>query len=96
MQTRGRENLDFLDVDYKNCLQYKMMALKKGDGRAMMEYFHKMQLEDSSYFYSIQLDDDELIMNIFWTNTLSMVDYEHFSDAICFDTTYSTNKLGPP
>jgi zinc finger SWIM domain-containing protein 3 len=40
-----------------------------------MEYFHKMQLEDPSYFYSIQLDDDDLIMNIFWVGVRSVVDY---------------------
>ena len=66
MQAGGRENLGFLDVDYKNYIHCKRrMALKKGDGCAVMEYFHKMQLEDPSYFYSIQLDDDDQIMNIF-------------------------------
>jgi hypothetical protein len=41
-----------------------MMALKKGDDCAMIEYFHKMQLEDLSY-HSIQLDEDDLIMTFF-------------------------------
>ena len=36
-----------------------------------------MQLEDPSYFYSIQLDDDNQIMNIFWANSRSIVDYGH-------------------
>lgn len=83
MQSGGHENLGFLDVDYGNYVQSKRkMALKKGDGRAVMEYFHKMQLEDPSYFYSIQLDDNDLIMNIFWVDTRSMVDYGHFGDVI--------------
>ena len=47
-----------------------------------------MQLEDPSYFYSIQLDDDNQIMNIFWANSRSIVDYGHFGDVLCFDTTY--------
>ena len=31
----------------------------------LMDFFRKMQLEDPSYFYSIQLDDDNQILNIF-------------------------------
>ena len=59
MQAGGYENLGFMDVDYKNHVHNeRRMALRKRDGPAMMEYFHKMQLADSSYFYSIQVDDD--------------------------------------
>ena len=66
MQAGGCENLRFIDVDYKNHVHNeRRMALRKGDGPAMMEYFHKMQLEDPTYFYSIQVDDDGQIMNIF-------------------------------
>ena len=57
----------------------------------MMEYFRKMQLEDPSFFYSIQVDDDNQIMNIFWADARSIVDYRHFGDVICFDTTSWTN-----
>jgi zinc finger SWIM domain-containing protein 3 len=97
MQAGGRENLGFLDVDYKNYVHSKRrMALKKGDGCAVMEYFHKMQLENPSYFYSVQLDDDDLIMNIFWVDARSIVDYEHFGDVICFDTTYRSNIYDRP
>jgi zinc finger SWIM domain-containing protein 3 len=92
LQAGGRENLGFLDVDYKNYVHSnRMRALKKGDGHAVMEYFRNMQLEDPSYFYSIQLDDNDLIMNILWADGRSVVDYGHFGDVICFDTTYRTN-----
>ncbi|XP_023904302.2 protein FAR-RED ELONGATED HYPOCOTYL 3-like [Quercus suber] len=81
MQVGGRENLGFMDVDYKNHVHNeRRMALRKGDGLAMMEYFRKMQLANPSYFYSIQVDDDGQIMNIFWADAKSIVDYEHFGD----------------
>ncbi|KAK9993571.1 hypothetical protein SO802_023274 [Lithocarpus litseifolius] len=97
MQVGGYENLGFLNVDYKNHVNSKRReALKKGDGRAVMDYFRKMQLEDPSYFYSIQLDDDNQILNIFWADSRSIVDYGHFGDVICFDTTYRTNSYGRP
>nr|XP_023876778.1 protein FAR1-RELATED SEQUENCE 5-like [Quercus suber] len=71
-------------------------ALKKGDARAVMEYFHNMQLKDPSYFYSVQVDDDDLLLNIFWVDARSIVDYGHFGDVLCFDTTYKTNQNDRP
>ena len=85
MQAKGGENLELVNVDYKNSVHNEGMTLKKGDGHVVMEYFHKMQLEDPSFFYSIQLDDDNQIMNIFWADARSIVDYGHFGD-VCFDT----------
>ncbi|KAM3731039.1 hypothetical protein ACB098_12G132200 [Castanea mollissima] len=97
MQVGGHENLGFLDYDYKNHVhRERRKALKKGDARAMMEYFHDMQLEDPSYFYSVQVDDDGLILNIFWVDARSIVDYGHFGDVLCFDTTYRTNQYDRP
>ena len=43
MQAGGHENLGFMDVDNKNHVHNeRRMALRKGDGPAMMEFFHKM------------------------------------------------------
>nr|XP_023918547.1 protein FAR1-RELATED SEQUENCE 5-like [Quercus suber] len=40
MQVGDRENLGFMDVDYKNHVHNeRRMALRKGDGPSMMEYF---------------------------------------------------------
>ena len=76
MQVGGHENLGFLDYDYKNHVHCETRkVLKKGDDRVVIEYFHKMQLEDPSYFYSVQVDDDGLILNIFWADARSIVDY---------------------
>ena len=49
MQVGGYENRGFLNVDYKNHVNSKRReALKKGDGRAVMDHFRKVQLEDPS------------------------------------------------
>ncbi|XP_065628392.1 protein FAR1-RELATED SEQUENCE 5-like [Quercus suber] len=97
MQAGGRENLGFMDVDYKNHVHNeRRMALRKEDGPVMMEFFHKMQLADPSYFYSIQVDDDGQIMNIFLADARSIIDYGNFGDVICFDTTYRTNRYERP
>ena len=89
--------LVFFYYDYKNHVhRERRKALKVGDARAMVEYFHNMQLEDPSYFYSVQVDDDGLILNVFWVDVRSIVDYGHFGDVMCFDTTYRTNQYDRP
>lgn len=54
----------------------------------------KIQSENSSYFYSIQLDKDDMITNIFCVDAHSIGDYSIFRDVVYFDTTYMTNEFG--
>lgn len=59
-----------------------------------MEYLKNKQAEDPSFFYAMQLDDDDgTIMNIFWTDGQAIMDYSVFGDALSFDATFSTNKF---
>lgn len=93
----GRENLGFLDKDYRNYLYRKRMAeMVKGDAGAVLEYFQKKKEENSSFFYSMQLDEDDMITNIFWADDRSISDYNLFGDVVCFDTTYKTNDYDRP
>ncbi|KAK0588860.1 hypothetical protein LWI29_006310 [Acer saccharum] len=50
----GRENLCFLDKDYRNYIHKKRnLNMEKGDARAILQYFQKMHVENSSSFYSM-------------------------------------------
>ncbi|XP_055961887.1 protein FAR1-RELATED SEQUENCE 5-like [Mercurialis annua] len=97
-QSGGHEFNGFLDNDFRNYISAKRRTeMIKGDGHAIMKYFHKMQLQDPSYFYLVQLDDDDnSILNVFWADGRSIIDYQHFGDVVCFDTTYKTNAYGRP
>ncbi|XP_058073135.1 protein FAR1-RELATED SEQUENCE 5-like [Magnolia sinica] len=96
-QYGGRENLGFLPIDYKNYLRKKRMkTMEKGDAGAVLEYFQKMQVEDPSFFYAIQVDEDDQITNMFWADAKSIMDYGIFGDVVCFDTTYRVNSYGRP
>ncbi|XP_027093748.1 protein FAR1-RELATED SEQUENCE 5-like [Coffea arabica] len=55
-----------------------------------------MQFEDPNFFYTIQVDEDDLITNIFWSDGKMKANYANFGDVICFDTTYRKNKEGRP
>ncbi|KAM1613025.1 hypothetical protein ACFX14_001621 [Malus domestica] len=97
IEVGGRDNLGFLDKDYRNYIHSKRKTkMKKGDVGVILQYFQKMHSENSSYFYAMQVDDDDMITNIFWADARSVSDYNLFGDVVCFDTTYLTNEYGRP
>ncbi|XP_027062786.2 protein FAR1-RELATED SEQUENCE 5-like [Coffea arabica] len=93
----GRENVGFIPEDYKNYLRSKRTRdVKIGDTGGVLEYLQKMQFEDPNFFYAIQVDEDDLITNIFWSDGKMKANYANFGDVIYFDTTYRKNKEGRP
>ena len=48
-------------------------------------------MENPSYFYTIQLDNEQ-ITNIFWADAQMIMDYGEFGDVVAFDTTYKLNS----
>ncbi|XP_004289275.1 PREDICTED: protein FAR1-RELATED SEQUENCE 5-like [Fragaria vesca subsp. vesca] len=96
-QAGGRENLGFIPEDYKNYLRSnRTREMKSGDTGGVLEYLQRMQSENPSFSYAIQVDVDDLITNIFWADAKMKVDYDYFGDVVCFDTTYRKNKEGRP
>lgn len=91
------EHLASLSMQCKNYLPVKRKyALKPGDVGAMLQYMQERQVSDPSFYYAIQLDKEDQVTNVFWTDGKSMVDYYYFGDAVCFDTTCKTNSCSRP
>ncbi|XP_042432870.1 protein FAR1-RELATED SEQUENCE 5-like [Zingiber officinale] len=96
-QAGGRENLGFIPEDYKNYLQSKRTRnMRVGGTGGVLEYLQKMQCDDPNFFNAIQVDEDDLITNIFWSDAKMRADYDNFGDVVCFDTTYRKNNEGRP
>ncbi|XP_026420455.1 protein FAR1-RELATED SEQUENCE 5-like [Papaver somniferum] len=96
-QVGGRQNVGFTNVDYKNYLRSKRtIRMKTGDTSGVLEYLQRMQSNDPNFFYAIQVDEDDLITNIFWDDARMMVDCDYFGDVVSFDTTHRKNKDGRP
>ncbi|KAG9443278.1 hypothetical protein H6P81_014618 [Aristolochia fimbriata] len=95
MQACVQQNYGHLHVDFQNYLFHKRQkTIENGNTGAIIEYFRKMQLENSGYFCRMQLDANEQITNIFWADAQSIADYQQFGDVVCFDTTYKTIICG--
>ncbi|RWR74470.1 protein FAR1-RELATED SEQUENCE 5-like protein [Cinnamomum micranthum f. kanehirae] len=96
-EDEGKDNVQCIPVDSTNYLRSKRMkAMEMLDAGGLLEYFKNKQLEDPSFFCSTQLDADNHITNIFWSDGRMVIDYERFGDVVCFDTAYSTEKYGRP
>ena len=70
--------------------------MEHGEATNFRRYFSHQLKENPSFYFATQLDCEELITNIFWTDARMIIDYSYFGDVITFDTTYSTNKDARP
>lgn len=67
-------------------------SLVQGEAGNLLDYFERKKVEDPSFFYSMQLYVDDLIINIFWDDVKMITDFNLLGDGVSFDTTYQTNK----
>ncbi|XP_048535844.1 protein FAR1-RELATED SEQUENCE 5-like [Triticum urartu] len=92
-QVGGPLNLSYTCRDHRNLLQSKRQReLAFGQSGSMLKYFRGKVAENPSFQYTLQLDCEENISNIFWADAKMMLDYAHFGDVVTFDTTFGTNK----
>jgi hypothetical protein len=63
-----------------------------GEAGSILSYFQKKAAENHSFYSAMQLDYDEKITNMLWTDAKILIDYAHFGDVITFNTTFRTNE----
>jgi zinc finger SWIM domain-containing protein 3 len=90
-------SISILPADYKNYLRSKRTkAMQLGDGGAILKYLQTMQMDNPSFFYTMQIDEDDKLTNFFWADPKSRDDFNYFSDVLSIDTTYKINGYGRP
>ncbi|KAH9659227.1 protein FAR1-RELATED SEQUENCE [Citrus sinensis] len=72
------------------------LRLGNGDAAALQNYFMKVQAEDNMFYFSMQVDDEGRLKNIFWAELRNREAYKEFGDVVTFDNTYLTNKYDMP
>ncbi|KAG8390298.1 hypothetical protein BUALT_Bualt01G0069000 [Buddleja alternifolia] len=70
--------------------------MQEGDAARLLYYFQRQHFENPSFFYSVQLDIDDKISNIFWADDKMIVEYGHFGDVVCLDTSCTRNTNSRP
>lgn len=80
-------------VDHKSKLSSKRTReMREGEAERIQQHFQSKKMKNPSFFYAMQLDAENQIANIFWTDAKMVMDYGDFGDVLCFDTTYRLNK----
>ncbi|KAM3389046.1 hypothetical protein ACQJBY_011279 [Aegilops geniculata] len=93
----GNGNAISIPPRYKNYLQAKSTKdMNAGDFRDLTDYFRSMKSDNPSFYYAIQVDENDKAANVFWADARSIFDYHYFSDVICFDMTYKLNDYSRP
>ncbi|XP_019449353.1 PREDICTED: protein FAR1-RELATED SEQUENCE 3-like [Lupinus angustifolius] len=78
------------------CVGYSQKRTLGRDAHTLLNYFQKMQAENSGFYYAIQLDDENRMTNVFWADARSRTAYNYFGDAVIFDTMYRPNHYQVP
>lgn len=79
IQHGGHGNTNLIPVDYKNYLRSKRTKDRlMGDTGAILEYLLKMKGEIPSFYYAIQVDEDDQLIKNFWADAKSIIDYSYF------------------
>ena len=92
----GRANLSYDDKDVEN-YSYKVgREHTMNDMTQMLQYFSDQQAQSPGFYYSVDMDNDYKVRNIFWADAEAREYYTTYGDCISFDTTFLTNKYNLP
>ncbi|XP_052197227.1 protein FAR1-RELATED SEQUENCE 5-like [Diospyros lotus] len=93
VEAGGYENLTFVEKDCRNYIdQVRRLRLGEGDVAAIQAYFSKMQAFCPGFYFSVDLDEDGRLKNVFWADNRCRQSFKEFGDVVTFDTTYLTNR----
>ncbi|XP_057793035.1 protein FAR1-RELATED SEQUENCE 5-like [Salvia miltiorrhiza] len=93
-ESGGLENAVFIRKDAYHHMDNvrRKSKMTDGDSMALMQYFVDKSNKEPFFYWNMQKDDDGRLMNLFYRDSRSGLDYEYFGDVLSVDTTYKTNK----
>ncbi|XP_022883438.1 protein FAR-RED IMPAIRED RESPONSE 1-like [Olea europaea var. sylvestris] len=85
VEAGGYENMTCIEKDRQNYVeQVRRLRLGEGDDVAIQSYFSKMQSQCSGFFFSIDLDIESRLRNVFWADNRCRQTYREFDDVVTF------------
>ncbi|XP_018446586.2 protein FAR1-RELATED SEQUENCE 4 isoform X1 [Raphanus sativus] len=92
-------DLGFLDCGYAARSQHdkgRRLAIESPDAQILLEFLMRMQEENRNFFYAVDLNEDNVLRNVFWVDAKGIGDYRSFNDVVSFDTSYVVSKYKLP
>ncbi|XP_072958823.1 protein FAR1-RELATED SEQUENCE 5-like [Typha angustifolia] len=79
--------------EHENYLrEMRQKVFGDADAQGLLDYFKKMQAENSGFFYAMQVDGRNCMTNAVWVDAKARMSYTYFGDAVTFDTSYRQNE----
>ncbi|KAL1565026.1 protein FAR1-RELATED SEQUENCE 6-like isoform X1 [Salvia divinorum] len=72
------------------------LKLNPGDSQEMLKFFTRMQLNDPSFFYSMDINEKGCLRNVFWAEARCRAAYSYFGDVLFVNTTNLTENYEVP
>ncbi|XP_052207683.1 protein FAR1-RELATED SEQUENCE 5-like [Diospyros lotus] len=97
VEAGGNKQMTCVEKDCRNYIEkVRLLRLGEGDVVAIQAYFSRMQIQYPGFYFSIDLDEEARLKNVFWADNRCKEAYKEFGDVVTFDTTYLTNKYDMP
>lgn len=86
-------NLLLSGQDSQNYLrEVRYNDLGPEDAQDFLDYLKKAQAENPTFYYGVQVENNNVMTNIFWADAKARMDYSYFGDAVTFDMTFKNDK----
>ena len=76
--------------------QERRKMIATGDANTAIGIMEKRRRDDPEFFFEYKVDKKGKLRHLFWCDSQSRHDYDHFGDVLVFDSTYKTNRYGMP
>ena len=88
----GFDNVGCTLRDLQNYYRDLRKKITNADAEMFVAQLERKKKINPEFFYDFVVDEQGRLVHVFWADAMSRKNYSHFSDAVSFDSTYSTNQ----
>ncbi|XP_074293682.1 protein FAR1-RELATED SEQUENCE 5-like [Silene latifolia] len=89
----GIHNLHFNGQDARNFINSERRKSRfRGDAKEVLNYFEGLKEQNPDFYYAVERDADNKLLNIFWSDARCRAMYKAFGDPSSFDSTFLSNS----
>jgi zinc finger SWIM domain-containing protein 3 len=93
----GPGEIGFISRDLYNFFaRYKKGKVEESDADFVLNHMRQMEENDPEFFFTYSKDEEGRLVNLFWSDGQSQIDYGAFGDVVVFDSTYRVNRYNLP
>ncbi|XP_074315453.1 protein FAR1-RELATED SEQUENCE 5-like [Silene latifolia] len=93
----GIHNLHFNRQDARNFINSERRKSRfRGDAKEVLNYFEGLKEQNPDFYYAVERDADNKLLNIFWSDARCRAMYKAFGDPSSFDSTFLSNRYQMP